>query len=120
MKFYGRIGFSETKETDVGVWTPIITERIYTGDIIKNNRRWDTNSEGINDNLNVNNSISIIADDFAINNSSFIKYAELMGSLWEISSIEIQRPRLVLTVGGVYNGPTPEQDSEDSTTSDAS
>lgn len=121
-KYYGRIGFVKPEETIPGVWVDKVTERLYSGDIIKNVRRWDTKSDGINDNLNINNSISIIADDFMLENASCIKYVELLGSLWDISSIDIQRPRLILTVGGVYNGPEPESDtgSEDSTAEDVS
>ena len=119
-KFYGKIGFVKTSGDDYGVWTPEVIEKEYTGDIIKNVRRWEASSENINDNLNLNNSISIIADDFALDNCSFIKYVEWMGSLWNISSIEIQRPRLILTIGGVYNGPEPYTESEEETTQDVS
>lgn len=120
-KYYGKIGFVKSKETVPGVWIDDVIEREYPGDIIKNVRRWDAKSDGINDNLNLNNSISIIADDFMLENASYIKYVELMGSLWDISTIDIQRPRLTLTIGGVYNGPEPESDteSEDSASSDA-
>lgn len=114
-KFYGKIGFIETTDDGYGVWTPKVIERDYIGDVIKNTRRWDNPSDGINDNLNLNNSISIISDDFAIEKASFIKYVEWMGSFWEISSIEIQRPRLILTIGGVYNGPRPDQEPEEAT-----
>lgn len=119
-KFYGKIGFVKTSDDGYGVWTPKVIEKEYVGDILKNMRRWDTPSDNINDNLNLNNSISIIADDFALNNCSFIKYVEWMGSLWNISTIEIQRPRLILTIGGVYNGPEPDTESEDESSQDAS
>lgn len=121
-KYYGRIGFVKPEETVPGVWVDVATEREYPGDIIKNVRRWDTRSDGINDNLNLNNSISIIADDFMLENASYIKYVELMGSLWDITTIDIQRPRLTLTIGGVYNGPESEEsdtESEDSASPDA-
>lgn len=121
-KYYGKIGFIKPEETAPGVWIEKPIEKKYSGDIIKNVRRWDTRSDGINDNLNLNNSISIIADDFILENTSYIKYVELMGSLWDITMIDIQRPRLILTVGGVYNGPEPESEfdsgAEDSTPED--
>lgn len=104
-KFCGKIGFALTKELEdqPGVWVDDIVEKSYTGDVIRNIRRWD-NSQYVNDNLNVNNSISIIADSFACENAHCIKYVTWMGAKWKVSSIEIQRPRLILTIGGVYNG----------------
>lgn len=116
-KYYGKIGFVKPEETVPGVWVNKPIEREYPGDLIKNTRRWDVKSDGINNDLNLNNSISIIADDFMLENASYIRYVELMGSLWNITSIDIQRPRLVLTIGGVYNGPEPDTESEDSTPS---
>lgn len=114
-KYYGKIGFVKPEESVPGVWVNKVFVRNYTGDLIKNTRRWDVKSDGINDNLNLNNSISIIADDFMLKNASYIRYVEVMGSLWNISTIDIQRPRLILTVGGVYNGPTPDTESENTT-----
>lgn len=102
-KFYGAIGYAETSEITPGVWVESITERNYSGDIIKNSKRWTT-GENLNDNLNINNQISIIADPFAYANFHTIRYVTWMGALWKVSSIDIQRPRLVLTMGGVYNG----------------
>lgn len=102
-KFYGKIGYSETKETTSGVWTENISERSYRGDVLRNTRRWE-GSENLNDNLNVNNLISIVADAFAYENFFSIRYIEWMGSKWKVTNVEVQRPRLILTIGGVYNG----------------
>lgn len=101
-KFCGQVGFMETTETVPGVWTEDIVERSYTGDVIRNGRRWD-NSQYLNDNFNVNNSISIVADSFAIEHLHLIRYVTWMGAKWKVSSVEIQRPRLVLSISGVYN-----------------
>lgn len=102
-KFYGKIGYAETKETVPGVYTETITERSYKGDVLRNTRRWES-SENLNDNLNVNNLISIVADAFAYDNFFSMRYIEWMGSKWKITNVEVQRPRLILTIGGVYNG----------------
>lgn len=102
-KFYGKIGYAEASETSPGVWTDGITERNYTGDVIKNTRRWQS-SENLNDDLVINNTISILADPFAYQHFHSIKYVEWMGALWKVTNIEVQRPRLILTIGGVYNG----------------
>ena len=103
-KFYGVIGYAESVETSPGVWMDQITERTYSGDLIKSFSKWSTSSDSTNDNLNINNQISVIADPFAYQNFHSMKYVEFMGTKWKITSIEPQYPRLILSVGGVYNG----------------
>lgn len=102
-KYYGKIGFGVTVETSPGVMKPDIVERPYKGDVLRNTRRWQ-NGEGANDNLNINNSISILADPYAFENFHNIRYASWMGVNWKISNIDVQYPRLILTLGGEYNG----------------
>lgn len=102
-KFYGTIGFVETKETSPGVFTEEKTEKKYKGEITKNIRKWET-GEQLNDNLQINNQISIVADAYASLNFFAMRYCEWMGTLWKITNVEVQRPRLILTLGGVYNG----------------
>lgn len=103
MKWYGVVGYGETVETKPGIWTTKITEREYYGDVIRNSRTLQ-NSNQVNDNLNISNSISIIADPYAIQNFHAIRYLEFMGTKWKVSNIEVQYPRLIMTIGGVYNG----------------
>ena len=102
-KFYGTIGYAKTVETMPGVWTEQITERNYYGDVIRNSRRLQS-SDKVNDDININNQISIVADPYAINNFHTMRYAEFMGAKWKISDVEVQYPRLLLTLGGLYNG----------------
>ena len=102
-KFYGPIGYVTQKEISPGVWADDVVERIYRGDIIQDIRRWE-NSEKKNDNLVINNRVSIVADLFAYDNFSTIRYVKWHGVRWKVSSIEIQRPRLILNLGEVYNG----------------
>lgn len=102
-KYYGKIGYAETVETNPGVWIEQITERSYYGDMIRNTRRLQS-AEQVNDNINIANDLSIIADPYAINNFHTMRYAEFMGAKWKISNIEVQYPRLILTLGGLYNG----------------
>lgn len=104
-KFYGEIGYAETTETAPGVWTEGITTRNYRGDILRNTRRWQS-GENLNDDLVVNNLISIVADPFAYQNFHTIRYISWMGALWKVTNVEVQRPRLILTIGGVYNEQT--------------
>lgn len=102
-KWYGNIGYTVTNETEAGLWEPVIIEKTYYGDITTDRRKRE-NSTNVNDNINLSNVISIIADPFAVKNCSYMTYIEIMGSKWKITDIEVQYPRLILTVGGVYNG----------------
>ena len=102
-KWYGVIGYATTVETKPGVWVEEITERSYYGDVIRNTRRLQT-TEHLNDNVNVSNEISVVSDPYAIENFHAIRYVEFMGAKWKVSNIEVQHPRLLLTMGGVYNG----------------
>lgn len=101
-KFYGNIGFGSTVETRKGVWEPSITELSYSGDILSNNWRRQS-TEHINDDITISNEISIIADPYANENFSSMKYVVYMGIKWKITNVSVQFPRLILTLGGVYN-----------------
>ena len=101
-KFQGFIGYVETKKTAPGVLTEVVTEHSCRGDMLRDNQRWE-NSGHLNDNLTINNQFSIVGDAFAYNNFQNIRYIKWKGSSWKVISIEIRRPRLILTVGGVYN-----------------
>ena len=102
-KFYGIIGYVETVEIRPGVWDEQITERSYYGDLNRNSRRLQS-AEQTNDDINIANEISIVADPFAINHFHMMRYVGWMGAKWKISNVEVQYPRLLLTLGGVYNG----------------
>ena len=102
-KWYGAIGYAATIEARPGVSKQKITERSYYGDFIRNIRRLQDAGK-VNDDLNVSNEISIIADPFAYQNFHTMRYVTYMGVKWKISSVEVQYPRLILTIGGVYNG----------------
>ena len=101
-KWFGKIGFAEPYEVH-GVVKDRIIEREYFGEVTRNNRRYHEASK-INDDLTISNQISIVADPYALNTFHAMKYVEFMGSLWKVNSIEVQFPRLVLEVGGVWNG----------------
>lgn len=102
-KFYGAIGYAEKTEIRPGVWDDVITERNYCGDLTRNIRNLQT-SDKVNDDINISNNISIIADPFAYDNFHNMKYVVFMGIKWNITSVEVQYPRLILSVGGEYNG----------------
>lgn len=103
-KIHTRIGFSNSVEVTPGVWEDQPTEREYYGEVIRQARQWQNTSQ-VNDNLVLNNRITVVSDDFASSNFSTMRYIIWGGVYWKISNVEIDRPRFILTLGGVYNGP---------------
>ena len=102
-KFHGLIGFGKTVETRPGVWTEEITEREYDGDLLQNIRQLEGGDQ-VNDNINIANKISIVSDPYANENFHSMRYAKFMGAAWKIKLVETKYPRLILTLGGVWNG----------------
>ena len=102
-KYCGMIGYAGLVEIEPGIWEDGITEREAIGDMLSNYRSLE-NSGDINDNINIANKISIVADPYAINNFHSMRYATYMGAKWKIKNVEVNLPRLILTLGGVYNG----------------
>jgi hypothetical protein len=103
-KFYGKVGYGVATETSPGVWQDVIAEYSYFGDIIRNSRQLQE-TEFVNNDINVGNSVSIVADAFALEHFHLIRYVELYGVLWKVTTVEVQRPRLILRFGGIYDGP---------------
>lgn len=103
-RFHGVVGYGQSTQVKLGVWEDLITERLYYGDVVKNSRGLASNSE-LNDDLTVGNSISILADPYAMNTFHAMRFVEWAGALWKITDVVEQRPRLILRLGGVYNGP---------------
>lgn len=101
-KFYGKICYGVTEETRPGIWEDREVIKNYQGELIKL-RSSRTPGESINDNITLNNQISILADPFISQNFSNILYLEFMGTKWKVSSVEVEYPRLILSLGGVYN-----------------
>lgn len=101
-KFCGVIGYAVTEETEPGIWEEQIVEVEYFGDVIRNTRR--INAPGkVNDDISISNQISIIADPFANNNFHAMKYVVFMGAKWKVSEVTVEYPRLILSIGGLYN-----------------
>lgn len=102
-KFSGMIGFATFKTSAPGVTVEEITPKHYRGDLLENSRKLVSGDQA-NDNLTVSNRISIVADPYARTNFHAIRYAEFMGSKWKVVNVSVEHPRLILTLGGVYNG----------------
>lgn len=105
-KFYGPVGFGETVTVN-GVSDDVITERTYRGDVVRNARRL-LEGEKVNPDITTENSISIVADEYANEHIFAIRYLRWAGTLWTVSEVVVESPRLICRLGGVYNGPTPE------------
>ena len=101
-RWCGVIGYAETLEIEPGTWSEEFTERKYYGDLLRNSRRLQ-GTQQINDDITISNQISILADPYAVQHFHAIRYAELFGTKWKVSSIEVQYPRLILELGGIYN-----------------
>ena len=105
-KWSGKIGYIKTEEVERGIWTDekSIVERTHYGDTIRNHTRIQPSSDSTNSDIVINVNLSIIADTFAIENLRYMKYAVINGVKWRITDVEPQRPRLILQIGGIYNG----------------
>lgn len=107
MRFSGTVGFAISTQTAPGVWRDVITEKQYFGDVIRNSRRLEGPSQvppETNVNVALGNSFSIVADADAFENYQRMRYVFWKGAYWTITDIEVHRPRLVLTIGGQWNG----------------
>lgn len=102
-KFFGNIGFIQTVESELGYWEEKAIERQYYGDITRNISKYQNGGQ-VNDNITINNTISIVADPYANENFQHMRYVKWMGTKWKITNVEVKYPRLILTLGGEYNG----------------
>lgn len=105
-RFADVVGFAVQTETRPGYFEDVITEREYLGDVRRAARQAITGDKQ-NDDYTLENTIEIVADEFANGNILAIRYVKWAGAHWKVSNVEIQHPRLLLRLGGVYNGPTP-------------
>lgn len=104
MKYCGNVGFAVTQEIEAGsgVWQEVVTPRKYFGDVFRVSRKLQA-ADKVNDDVDIANEISIVADAFATSNFHAIRYVEWMGSKWKVHNITVEPPRLTLSIGGLYN-----------------
>jgi hypothetical protein len=105
VKFYGAVGYAESQETTPGVWTDVITEKNYSGEVIRDQRRLESSGE-VNEDIRIDNSFSIVADAYATNNIVKMRYVMWNGNPWTITNVEVRRPRLILQIGAQWDGKT--------------
>lgn len=106
MKFHGIIGYDLTVENpdEPGVWKPSFVEKVATGDVLNLSSRWREDKDSTNNDITISKQISIMMDPFVSQNFSHIRYVEYMGAKWRVETATPQYPRIILTLGGVYNG----------------
>lgn len=103
MKFTGKLGYSITQETSPGIWEDKIVEKDITGDTLSSNYRFENPSDAILD-INLQTKISVVIDTYIKDHFGYIKYVKFQGVAWNVKSVDMQYPRLILTLGGLYNG----------------
>jgi hypothetical protein len=119
-KFTGVVGYGQSVQTDPGVYEDQIVERKLSGDVLKNSRKMQDGTGPINGDLTPSNSISLVADAYARENFWRIRYISWAGTLWTVTDVTVERPRLILRLGKVYNGPRPADTGEEGTLAGAS
>lgn len=114
-KFYDKIGFVRTEETDPGIWVPIEEERLYSGEVTQSTARWEDNGR-INANLEINHTVSVILDSYITHNMFALRYVCYAGRRWNVTKISVLPPRMILTLGSEYY----KEDHDDRVTSNQS
>lgn len=114
-RFSGYVGFEkEQREVEPGIWEPSdyesngMIEKLYTGDLLKHTRKWQSTTDGSNDDLVLSNRISIVCDNYMFEHWPSIKYVKWNNAYWKVNYVEIKRPRIVLNLGGIWHGFTAE------------
>lgn len=103
MRFHGRVGYRDTVEVEPGLWEPTIIFKEYYGDVIRNTKR-DYQGSKVNSDIQVSNQISIVADPYALGHFFNLKCVEWQGALWSVTDVDAsQPPRLILSLGGLYD-----------------
>lgn len=107
-RFFGKVGYSHPVRSN-GVVEDVITEHSYAGDELRNTRYF-AQGDTVLGKVTFQTRISVIADAFALENYRDIVYVNWEGTLWIVESVTTERPRLILLLGGKYNGPGPSLD----------
>ena len=102
-KYAGLVGYVTQTETKPGVWGSVEEEVKMRGDVIRLSSAVEQNTK-VNDNIDIRNRISLVANQYAYANFSNLKYIWYLGQKWKVTSVEVQRPRLICELGGLYNG----------------
>lgn len=108
-KFAGLVGYVTQEESAPGVWSPVENPKPMKGDII---RQSSTNGNGsrigdtgkVNDDITLGHRVSLLGDAYAFENYFSIKWVQIGSKKWTVTSVEMQRPRVIVSLGGLWNG----------------
>ena len=102
-KFRGSIGTNRgPEETSPGIFEPIIEEFEVTGEIRNIGARWPRHEQG--DSVSARHVLSIVTPESSIIDFTEVVYVIWQTRKWSVVSIEYKRPRVELSLGGLYNG----------------
>lgn len=105
MKYYGKVGYVESRDNGNDIWEDVVTERFLYGDVVSDTRRTELNDRVIPD-YHINAQFSLVADTYCYDHLEFLRYVTYRGVKWEVTSVvPMNFPRITVTVGKVYNGP---------------
>ena len=102
-RWYGKVGYIETVEIEPGIWEEKETVRSYYGELVRNSSKFRVSGD-VNDDKDVSVELSIVADPYSSLHFHAIRYVEFGGTKWKVNAVEPKRPRLILSLGGEYNG----------------
>lgn len=106
-RFHGTVGFLiEEDDQTTGIVRKTVVEKSYFGRVIEHSRKWQS-SDSATDDVVLANQIAITANDYAFEHATTLAYVTYMGGRWKVTGIRIKRPEIILTLGGIYNGPRP-------------
>lgn len=107
-KFSGKIGFGYEVEVSPGVFDLAIVERSYLGDVVREALE-RVGGQTVLGESKTANSFNIVGDAYSYTNFMDMKYVLWNGRYYEVRQTELkQRPRMLIRIGGRYNGPTAE------------
>lgn len=109
-KYSGKLGLVyPDAETAPGIWAPEKVEEVSVkGDTLNLSKSYSPSSQSINDDLTLSKRVSIIASSDLIADTASMRYLTYLGQRWKIVEIDFQRPRLIFTLGGIWNGRIPD------------
>lgn len=104
MKFSGKAGFRiDDVEIEPGVYKPQVVVKAIKGSVVSNSYQHQNSDKSTIDNVRITNQLSIVANQFLNKHITNLMYVEFQGVKWKVESFDIQPPRVVVSLGGVYN-----------------
>lgn len=102
-KYAGLVGYVTDEENPPGVWSANTTVREMRGDVLRA-AFVPQGTDRVNKNITLQHRISVVGDAYSFENFYAIRWLEFMGKKWEVTMAETASPRIILTLGGIYNG----------------